>query len=182
MLSHYNCHWHEGGSEGSQWFSYTCSTSVTRVSFVAAIVAAVTDYGLAGTWLHRPFSLGICFSYLSLLFEGVNIDWVGAPVSFSEHLSRCNFSQEFPNMKGNGNPYMPEDTANLLSLLVILRSALGGNATNRVLENAVNSPLSRLFEDTLSGRRPFSVARSQWFPVKRRIKIRGTTKFCQHHV
>ncbi|KAF9484199.1 glycoside hydrolase family 18 protein [Pholiota conissans] len=49
--------------------------------------------------------------------DGVNIDW------------------EFPNMKGNGNPYMPEDAANLLSLFVMIRSALD---SSKIISAAVN--------------------------------------------
>ncbi|CAA7262225.1 unnamed protein product [Cyclocybe aegerita] len=74
-----------GGWEGSQWFSHACSTAITRMALVDAIVTAVNEYGL----------------------HGIDIDW------------------EFPNFKGVGNPYSPQDAKNLLLLFQALRAALG---------------------------------------------------------
>ncbi|KAF9558512.1 glycoside hydrolase family 18 protein [Agrocybe pediades] len=46
----------------------------------------------------------------------------------NEHdLDGINLDFEFPNSKGSGNPYSPEDTANFLLLIQALRTALGAS-------------------------------------------------------
>jgi chitinase len=113
-----------GGWGGCQYFHQAMSSSANRGVFIAALAAAVSQYGLAG----------------------VDIDWVrGFALSQTHPLTSV---QEYPNDPGAGQPYGSADSANFLTFLTYLRKSLGssaiisGTAPDTVWKGSNGNPLT----------------------------------------
>ena len=94
-----------------------------QVQFIAAVLDVVKNYDLDGALV---FGDSGTRSYIPDLCQvSISIGSVFLRRVFSFGSPLMSYDQEYPNQPGAGQPYSPDDAANLLSFFQSLRSKLG---------------------------------------------------------